>query len=482
MPDTFYWHDYETFGADPSRDRPVQFAGLRTDADLNPLGDPLVIFSRPADDFLPHPQACLITGITPQQALREGVPECEFIRQIHQELAQPGTCGVGYNSLRFDDEVTRFTLYRNFYDPYAREWQHGNSRWDIIDMVRATWALRPEGINWPKRDDGLPSFRLEELTVANGISHESAHDALSDVHATVALAKLIRQHQPRLYDYVLRHRDKRSAGALLQVESMKPVLHVSAMFGASRHNIALIAPLASHPVNRNEVICFDLSADPQILIDGEPDLLRSLLYTRNEDLAEGERRPGLKTVHLNRCPILVTAKMADKPTADRLGISGADCRRNLALLRDYRARDPEGFVAKIHAVYGDRDLPEITDPDRMLYSGGFFSSADRDAMEQVLRSSPEELARGTFSFEDSRLPEMLFRYRARNFPHSLTAPEREQWAEYRFNRLTDPAGGASLCLEDYQALIHRLQAADNLTEKARELLLTLLDYGDQLLA
>lgn len=482
MPDTFYWHDYETFGADPSRDRPVQFAGMRTDAELNPVGEPLVIFSRPADDFLPHPQACLITGITPQMALREGVPECEFIRQIHQQLAQPGTCGVGYNSLRFDDEVTRFTLYRNFYDPYAREWQHGNSRWDIIDMVRAAWALRPEGINWPRREDGLPSFRLEELTAANGISHEAAHDALSDVHATVALAKLIRQHQPRLYDYVLAHRDKHSARALLQVESMKPVLHVSAMFGASRHNIALIAPLAPHPVNRNEVICYDLSADPQVFVDSDPDRLRSLLYTRNEELAEGEERPGLKTVHLNRCPILVTAKMADSATADRLGISGADCRRNLALLRDYRARDPAGFAAKIGSVYGERELPEITDPDRMLYAGGFFSTADRATMDQILRSSPDELATSTFEFEDARLREMLFRYRARNFPGSLTGPEREQWAEHRFYRLTDPAGGASICLEEYQLLINQLLAADDLTAEAQALLLALLDYGDGLLA
>jgi exodeoxyribonuclease-1 len=482
LPETFYWHDYETFGADPSRDRPVQFAGLRTDAELNPLGDPLVVFSRPAGDFLPHPQACLITGITPQEALREGVPECEFIRLIHQQLAQPGTCGVGYNSLRFDDEVTRFTLYRNFYDPYAREWQNGNSRWDIIDMVRAARALRPEGIHWPTRDDGLPSFRLEELTAANGISHESAHDALSDVHATLALAKLIRQRQPRLFDYVLRHRDKRSALSLLQVESMKPVLHVSGMFGAIRNNIALIAPLALHPVNRNEVICYDLSCDPEILIDENPERVRTLLYARNEDLAADEQRPGLKSVHLNRCPVLVTAKMADPATAARLGISGTECRRNLALLRDYRARDPDGFAAKMRAIYSDRDLPPITDPDRMLYAGGFFSAADRGTMEQVLRSSPEELAAASFVFEDERLPEMLFRYRARNFPQSLSPGEREQWADYRFHRLTDPDGGASICLEDYQALISQCLAADDLAGKDREMLLALLDYGDQLLA
>ena len=482
MSDTFYWHDYETFGVDPSRDRPVQFAGLRTDADLNVIGEPLVIFARPANDFLPHPQACLITGITPQQALAEGLSESEFIREIHQQLAQPGTCGVGYNSLRFDDEVTRYTLYRNFFDPYAREWQNGNSRWDIIDMVRATNALRPEGIEWPLREDGLPSFRLEQLTAANGISHEAAHDALSDVHATIALARLVKQRQPRLYDYVLNNRDKRSVQALLDIDAMKPVLHVSGMFGAQRHNIALIVPLALHPVNRNEVICFDLSADPRSLFDLDAQQIQELLYTRTEDLPEGMARPGLKSVHINRCPILVTARMADPSTAERLGISGEQCRKHLAALREHRGRDAKGFTDKLQAVYGGRSFEEVTDPDRMLYGGGFFSAQDKRVMDQVREESPQELASASFVFEDKRLPEMLFRYRARNFPDSLSAQELAQWEEYRFQRLTDPEAGASICLEQYQALIETLVGSGELSLEQCELMQQLLEYSDMLLA
>jgi exodeoxyribonuclease I len=481
LSDTFYWHDYETFGADPSRDRPVQFAGLRTDTELNPVGEPLVIFARPADDFLPHPQACLVTGISPRQALAEGVPECEFIDQIHRELARPGTCGVGYNSLRFDDEVTRYSLYRNFHDPYAREWQHGNSRWDIIDLVRTANALRPEGIEWPLREDGLPSFRLEELTAANGISHTAAHDALSDVQATIALARLVRQRQPRLYDYVLKHRDKRSVQSQLDIAAMKPVLHVSGMFGAQRHNIALIVPLAAHPVNRNEIICFDLGADPAALFELQPDQLRELLFSRGEDLPEGLERPGLKSVHINRCPVLVTAKMADPATAERLGISGQLCRQHLAALREYRGRDAKAFTDKLQAVYAGRDFEPITDPDRMLYSGGFFSDRDKQVMDQVRASSPEELATASFPFEDKRLPEMLFRYRARNYPDSLSAPERAQWEEYRFWRLTEPEGGASICMEEFHLLIEQLLAVGDLSPQQQALLQQLLDYGDSLL-
>ncbi len=481
MSETFYWHDYETFGTDPSRDRAVQFAGLRTDADLNVIGEPLVIYSRPAKDALPHPQASLITGISPQKALHDGLPEYEFIRLIHEQLAAPGTCSVGYNSLRFDDEVSRYTLYRNFYDPYAREWQNGNSRWDIIDLLRTAYALRPDGIQWPMREDGLPSFRLEELTAANGISHESAHDALSDVYATIAMARLVKEKQPRLYEFVLKHKDKRSVMAQLDIPGMKPVLHVSGMFGAARHSIALIVPLAVHPVNKNEIICYDLSVDPQNLFDLPAQQLQDLLYTRADELPEGVERPGLKSVHINKCPIIAPAKMADPEIAQRVGINGSECRAHLAALREYKGRDEPGFTSKLQAIYTGRKFPEQTDPDRMLYAGGFFSDGDRRTMDRIRNSSPEDLASASFPFEDARLPEMLFRYRARNFPESLSDEERALWEEYRFAYLTDPDMGASICMEEYQEEIESLLAGGEIDEARSTLLQQLLDYGDSLL-
>ncbi len=249
---SFYWHDYETWGIDPRRDRAVQFAGIRTDDELNVIDKPLTVFCKPTDDMLPQPGACLVTGITPQRAQEEGVNEAEFFAMIHREMARPGTCGVGYNSIRFDDEFTRYGFYRNFFDPYAREWQNGNSRWDIIDMVRLTHALRPEGIVWPTHDDGVTTtFRLEKLTQANGIAHEVAHDALSDVYATIAMAKLIKEKQPRLFDYLLPLRDKRKVGELLNLQKMEPVLHVSSMYPAAIGCIAMVVPLAKHPTNPN---------------------------------------------------------------------------------------------------------------------------------------------------------------------------------------------------------------------------------------
>ena len=475
MAESFYWHDYETFGTDPSRDRPVQFAGLRTDTNLEVTGEPLVLFSAPARDVLPHPEACLVTGITPQRALAEGIRECEFIGRIHEELARPGTCGVGYNSIRFDDEVTRFTLYRNFFDPYAREWQSGNSRWDLIDVVRLTHALRPEGIEWPLDETGRPSFRLEKLTAANGIGHEAAHDALSDVQATIALARLIRERQPKLFDYTLKLRDKQFVLSLLDFSAMKPVLHVSGMFGADRHNIALIAPVARHPVNRNEIICVDLGADPAPLETLSAGALAERLFSPAAALPEGETRPGIKTVHINRSPMLATPKLLDEATAERVGIDVTLCREHRSRLRAI----PD-LAARLAEVFGKRELPAIADPDRALYSGGFFSDADRAQMEKLRRASPEQLAAETFVFEDQRVPEMLFRYRARNYPESLSAAEHAQWEEFRFQYLTDPEAGASITLEEYQASIARL--AESVQPGQRAILDDLLEYGDGLLA
>ncbi|MCP4042374.1 MAG: exodeoxyribonuclease I, partial [Gammaproteobacteria bacterium] len=239
---TMYWHDYETFGTDPMRDRPAQFAGIRTDEDLNIIGEPLVRFCRPAADMLPQPEACLVTGITPRIATDKGVSEAEFIGAVHRELALPGTCGVGYNTIRFDDEITRYALYRNFFDPYAREWQNGNSRWDIIDMARLTRALRPQGMEWPNYADGSPSFRLEDLTAVNGIHHEGAHDALADVHATIGLARLIRDRQPRLFEYIYRQRDKHSVTQKLNLAAKEAVLHVSSMYPREYGCTAIVVP------------------------------------------------------------------------------------------------------------------------------------------------------------------------------------------------------------------------------------------------
>ncbi len=474
---TLYWHDYETSGIDARRDRPLQFAGIRTDEALNEIGKPLDIYCKPADDLLPNPDACLVTGLAPQDLMDKGVTEAEFIRLIHAELARPGTCGCGYNTLRFDDEFTRNTLYRNFYDPYAREWQNGNSRWDIIDMARATRALRPAGIEWPDRENGNPDFKLEALTRANGIAHEAAHDALSDVRATIAVARLIRERQPRLYDYLYRLRSKRLAAGQIDVREMKPVLHTSGMISGEFYCTTLVAPLAMHPANKNGVIVYDLRYDPAPLIDLDADTIRERLFTPLAEQGEGAERIPLKTVHLNKCPVLVTPKTLNPGAEARLQLDVGQCLKHLE-----RLKATHGLAQKIGEIFEAGRFEPETDPDLALYGGSFFSDKDRARMEVIRSTPPAELGKLALPFDDPRIPEMLFRFRARNYPETLAAGEQARWLEYRGQRLSNPDGGGSITLEQYSARLAELSAEPGTTAARRALLNRLKAYGEALRA
>jgi exodeoxyribonuclease-1 len=472
---TFYWHDYETWGTDPRRDRPAQFAGIRTDGELNLVGEPLVLYCRPADDILPQPDACLVTRITPQRAAARGIHEADFAAAVARELARPGTCGAGYNSIRFDDEVTRHLLYRNLRDPYAREWQNGNSRWDLIDTLRLAHALRPEGIEWPQGEDGVASFRLEVLTAANRIAHSGAHDALADVQATIALARLLKSRQPKLFDYALTLRDKRKVEDLLAPR--EPLLHVSARYPAAQGCIAPVLPVARHPTLTNGVIVFDLRQDPAALLDLDPDAIRTRLFTPAAELPEGCQRIPLKTVHVNRAPILAPMKTLVAEVAERWAIDSTVVARHAARLKA-AARNLEDKVRAVHAELGF--APE-TDTDLMLYGGRFFSNADRREMDRVHTTTPAEVARGGFRFQDPRLPEMLLRYRARNWPETLTTAERAAWDAFRRRRLTDPAGGGSLTLNAYREALARLAALHAADPARLALLDELAAWSDGLL-
>lgn len=474
---TLYWHDYETWGESPNQDKPSQFAGVRTDENLNVIGEPLSIYCQPASDCLPKPEACLITGITPQHALANGLADYQFIARILQELSKPGTCGVGYNSIRFDDEVTRNALFRNFYDPYEREWSQGNSRWDIIDMVRLTYALRPEGIEWPVNEAGSPSFRLENLSAANGLVHESAHDALSDVYATIEMAKLIKTRQPNLYDYAYRMRLKKEVAALVDLRNYRPFLHISSRYPAARGCAALVMPLAMHPVNKNGVIVYDLTASPELLLDLSVDEIRARLFTRQDELEEGVERVPLKLIHLNKSPMLVTPKLVDDKAEQRLQLDKELCERNWRRLCE--VIESVELADKLQAVFSRNDFPEKADPEQCLYQG-FISDQDKATVAEVRAADAATLASTTFSFHDSRLPELLFRYRARNFPDSLSAEERSQWDEFRIQRFTDPEAGAGITLAEFRERMTRLQGGSAITEAQRRILLQLADYQAEL--
>ncbi|MDF2795200.1 MAG: exodeoxyribonuclease [Pseudomonas orientalis] len=469
---SIFWYDYETTGINPRSDRPLQVAGIRTDLELNEVGPPINLYCQPGDDILPHPAACAITGITPQVLAQKGLAEADFMTRVHAELSAPGTCGAGYNTLRFDDEMTRYSLYRNFFDPYAREWQGGNSRWDLIDVMRTAYALRPEGIVWPEQD-GRVTLKLERLTQANGIDHGQAHDALSDVRATIALARLVRDKQPKLYEWLFQLRSKQRV--MDQVRLLQPLVHISGRFSAERHYLGVVLPLAWHPRNRNALIVCDLGLNPQALLELDVQTLRERLYTRRDELAAGDLPVPLKLLHINRCPVVAPLKVLRAQDRERLQLDMEVYQARALRLTDAQ----ELWRDKLAKVYAEEEYAPNADPEQQLYEG-FIGDRDRRLCEQVRMAEPVQLGRQQWPFDDHRLPELLFRYRARNFPETLNNEEQERWRLFCQQRLSDPAWGAPNTLAAFKQAHKELE--NSATSFQCQVLGEWQDYADSLAA
>lgn len=423
-------YDYETTGADPVRDRPMQFACVRTDLDLNVIGRPTTLYCQPYPDLLPDPTACLITGITPQLCQQVGLPELRFVDDVLRELATPGTISLGYNAIAFDDELTRFMLWRNLIDPYAREWKDGNGRWDLIDLVRATYALRPDTLEWPRNEEGKVSFRLERLSKANGLLHESAHDALSDVLATIALARRIRERQPQLYAHYFSMRDKGLALQEMDVEQKSPFLYVSR---ATRDaaGVRIMMPIAPHPTKRNEVIAWDLAGDPRQLLDIDAETMRRRLFTPAAGRPEGFEPMPIESIAANKSPaVLKNLSALSRERAAELGIDlGAALANVPVMLGVLGALDLPRLLQVVYA----RD-PLECDAEEALYAG-FIGSADRRMLDRLRTMDPGNLASVKPVFSDPRLDVLFLRYKARHFPEALSQRELDKWEEHRFDKL-----------------------------------------------
>ncbi len=466
---SFYWYDLETSGTDPKWDRVIQFAGIRTDLELNEVGDHASEYVRLPPDVLPQPMACLVTGLSPQKVNAEGLDEIEAFARIERRFTAPGTCVAGFNSLRFDDEFIRYGFYRQLIDPYAREWQGGNSRWDIIDLVRAAAALRPEGIEWPQ-EMGLPVFRLEAMTIANGIEHGQAHDALSDVRATIGLARLIRHKQRRLFDWYLGLRDKGRLATLLRPAQPEICLHVSGRLPRERHCIAPVMPLAAHPQNRNSIIVVDLLSNLEPLLTHDADALAELIFT-----PQTQAPLRIKEVRINRVPFVAPISVLRDQDIARLSWDMDDIQARFA-----RLARAEGLRAKLLAVFRSRQPPAEQDPDAALYQG-FIGDADRARCNAVVASLRHGEPVTDPGFEDARLSELLLRLRARHDPAVLSAAEQRRWLRFVHGKLLAEGGSDHappwLTLAGFQRALHQAGAASQ-SESDQQLLHELAQYGE----
>lgn len=477
MAASFFFYDLETSDFNPRSARIMQFAGQRTDMDLNPVGQPVNCLIRITPDVLPSPDAVLVTGITPQKTLADGMTEAEFLKLFHQEVVTPDTIFAGFNSVRFDDEFMRFLLYRNFYDAYEWQWKDGRSRWDVLDAVRMTRALRPEGIEWPFAPDGKPANRLEYLTQVNKLDHVQAHDALSDVHATIAVAKLIKDRQPDLFKYLLDARDKKKVESL--VMKGEPFVYTTGRYPSEHLHTSAAVLLTSHP-QPGSALVYDLRHDPSPFMKMTVDeLVEAWKFTDDPDAL----RLPVKTIKYNRCPAVAPlGVMKDSATQKRLGLTLDTVTRNRKLLRADQAAFAEKVVKAVGVLDARREAEQVglidnqLTVDARLYDG-FISSADKAELAKVRAADPDRLVELAGGLKDERLKNLLPLYKARNYASSLTAEERAAWDNFCRQRLFD--GGEDSRLAKYFARLSELSAGA-LDDERRYLVEELRLYGESI--
>lgn len=441
MTQTFFFYDLETSGLNARDDRIMQFAGQRTDLAFNPIGDPVNELIRLTDDTLPSPEALLVTGITPQSTIADGYSEAEFARMLVNDIFTPDTIVVGFNNIRFDDEFVRHFLWRNFYDPYEWAWKDGRSRWDILDVVRMTRALRPDGIEWPVTDDGKATNRLELLTRLNGVDHYKAHDALSDVMATIEVAKLIHARQPQLFDYLLKLRNKREVMSLVNLDDKRPFVYTSGRYDAEFDKTTVAFPLTA---GRNgNVVVYDLRYDPTNLVNlTQNELAAKLFASWEERKAEGFVKVPVKELQYNRSPAIAPLGVLEQEDGwqkIQLDLATVEAHKKILLAAPH-------FAENIRTLLEGRpEFKKSSDPEAQLYDG-FVSDRDKIRVETVRNANERELADFHPQFDDERLSPLLLHYKARNYPASLSEDEAAQWEDWRAQRIATklPAFMASL--------------------------------------
>lgn len=444
MAQTFFFYDLETSGLNPRQDRIMQFAGQRTNMNLEPIGEPYNLLVTLNDDTLPSPDALMVTGITPQKTVEEGYTEAQFARMLSEEIFTPDTIAVGFNNIRFDDEFIRHLLWRNFNDPYEWSWKDGRSRWDLLDVVRLTRALRPEGIKWPLDDKGEPSNRLELITSANGIAHENAHDALADVTALIAVTKLIKQKQPQLYDYLLKMRDKKGVQQLVNVDDKKPFVYVSGRYDKEFAKTTVAFPLTT---SRNGgVVVYDLRYDltPFVGLSAE-ELVKKIFASWEERQAEDFVKLPVKELQYNRCPAVAPLGVLEQGDGwQKISLDLKTVQKHQNILLNH----PD-FAEKLRTIFENKpSFKKLPDPEAQLYDG-FLNDRDRIRVEAVRNADERELADFHPEFQDERLAPLLLHYKARNFPRSLSEDDLAQWETWRAQRLQAQLPG-------FMTALHRL--------------------------
>lgn len=310
---SFVFFDTETTGLKHGFDQIVHFAAIRTDADLNEI-ERFEARSRLLPHVLPHPAALRTNGLPIGRLLDGSLPShYDMVRAIRQRLLSwSPSIFLGYNSIRFDEEMLRHALFQTLHPAYLTS-NHNNSRADVWGLVMAAAAVSPACLNVPTGPAGRPIFRLEQLAIANGVVQEQAHDALSDVITTLKLCRLVHQRSPELWQRFVRFSKKATVADFIEAEDGFMLTE----FFANEAYHAPVVCIGRDPDQANGRFCLSLNSD----VD------RYVAMTDDELRAELAQKPcPVRRLRINAAPTLTALYDAPEVMLDGVDIDAVEAR------------------------------------------------------------------------------------------------------------------------------------------------------------
>ncbi|VFP83850.1 exodeoxyribonuclease I [Buchnera aphidicola] len=461
---SFIFYDYETFGLNISLDKVAQFCSIETDNDFKFIRKKTILFCYPPIDYLPDPNSILITKILPQYTQQYGLNEYCFTKKIYDIFSQKNSCIIGYNNINFDNLITRNIFYRNLLDPYEWSWKNGNFSWDVLNIVRAFYIFYPKTMLWYRKINGTVSFKLSDITSINNIIHINAHDAYSDVMATFLIVQFLYKKNKKFFLFLYKISHKKFILNFISQNYNKPFFYLSSFFGSKNNNFGCIMILGMHPKFNNNLIIINLSINFKKIFHLYSYCVRDKL--KIHQLFDC----GIQVVCINKSPLFFSYNSLSKQDCKRLNINYSRCQKNFFLLKNNTL-----LKNWILSFFLKSEKNEVDDNvDLMLYKN-FFNSSDKMLFSFIHSHVPLQWINWYPEFIDTRIKEIFFRLKARNFIKLLNFNEIKRWQLYCKHKIN------STYIKKYIRKIRFLQLKHRLDKKNFFLLEQLIIYVNQII-
>lgn len=385
---SFIFYDTETTGTHTAFDQILQFAAIYTDEELNEI-ERFEIRCRLLPNIVPSPGAMRVTRLKVSQLTDTTLPShYEMMCSIRQKLLEwsPSTF-LGYNTIKFDENLLRQAFYQTLHPLYLTN-TLGNSRTDIMRIAQAASVYAPGALVIPNNADGKPNYKLDRLAPANGFEHEDAHEALSDVEATLHIAKLILKRSPDVWSAFMRFSTK---AAVADYASNEQAFCLTEFYYGDAYSW-LVAPLGASAMNSSEFYVYNLGVDPNSLSS----LKNTELIARLNTLPKPVR-----TIRTNAAPMIFS--LDDAPhSASGKSLSQEELDRRVSILEADLA-----LKKRLITVFEQtkQEWPASPHVEEQIYNG-FYQRDDeelREAFHTVDWTKRKELVE---RFEDQRLKKL----------------------------------------------------------------------------